>query len=82
MHLLLGNETPFKIWLNGELVATVKEPAMWMPYNHVVLTELKSGKNRLVMKLLGFGKSMDFSYQMRNEASKMHLFTDLATIIE
>ncbi|MFD0717082.1 ADP-ribosylglycohydrolase family protein [Paenibacillus sp. GCM10027626] len=77
VQLLIGHETPFKLWLNGELVADDREPTMWMPYNRVETVKLKEGINQLAVKLLSYGKTMDFSLQLRSEATKMHLFTDL-----
>lgn len=81
VHILLGNETPYKFWLNGELLATCTKPDMWMPYNHGVVAPLRAGLNRIAIKLASYGQSMAFSYQMRSVRTKLHLFTDLASVL-
>ncbi|MBP1995097.1 ADP-ribosylglycohydrolase family protein [Paenibacillus eucommiae] len=80
-ELLIGNEGPYKVWVNGKLAMESRSAAMWMPYNDETFIDLKAGINTLVIKLLLIGKTSDFSYVCRNEGSKLHLFTDLESHI-
>lgn len=81
IDLLIGNEDPYKIWINGELAMEGRNFAMWMPYNDRACIKLKGGANTIVIKLLRIGKTFDFSYLLRSEKSKMHMFVDLENVI-
>lgn len=61
VRLIVGNSDPYKIWVNGELVAESRKPWFWMPYNHGIPVTLRPGTNRIVAKLVRNGKSCDFS---------------------
>lgn len=82
VELLVGNNDGYKLWLNGACIMQGQGPRRWMPYNDYRQdVSLTKGVNRFIFKLVRSGDHCWFSYAMRSEETKWHLFTDLGSVI-
>ena len=61
----IGSTTPYKLWLNGELIYTQKNSNGYSPYTDVFKMDLKAGENRIVLKLLRYSEGQKFTMVMR-----------------
>ena len=61
VHMFFGDTTPYKVFLNGELVSWGHRFCAWMPLNQVAEVKLKKGKNRFVYKLTRYNGEFIFS---------------------
>ncbi len=50
--ILVGNTDGFKIWVNGKEVLAADEIRYYTPYNNFCLSDLKEGRNEIVVKVL------------------------------
>jgi hypothetical protein len=83
-YLVIGNNDSFALWFNGTLIDTVDECRFWMPFNHDYRVTLRSGVNRIVMKVLRRSRSFELSLGIKecgDRPSQNHhdWLVDLAT---
>ena len=52
VYLLIGNNAPYKIWFNGELIEQCDAHIHYMMQNKLAVLHLKEGKNRLIFKVI------------------------------
>ena len=46
-----GNNAPYKLFLNGEIISQRSDYPLYMPLNDLKPIQLKKGKNRLIYKI-------------------------------
>ena len=51
-YLLIGNNAPYKMWLNGDLIEYCDVHIHYMMQNRQAVLHLKKGKNRLIFKVI------------------------------
>ena len=81
--LRIGNNIPFKFWLNNTVVCCDDSQTIWMPFNNSAGgIKLKAGKNRAIIKLIRSSECVKFSFHMTSKQNKHHWLTDLSSVIE
>ena len=65
VELHIGSSDPYKLWINGELIAFQQENWYFSPYNQRPRVKLKKGVNRIAVKLLRTGKTQEWAYVLR-----------------
>jgi len=81
VHLFIGNNDGYRIYVNGEKVAEVDEQTWWTPFNSTYRVHLNAGENLILVKLLKRGDHLDFSFSIaedRNQWGGMDWCVDLA----
>lgn len=81
--MVIGNNNPFKVWLNGDIIIEKDETRYWTPFNHSRIVKLKKGTNRLIIKLVRNTEKIDFSISFKIFTKGLHMnnskwCTDLA----
>lgn len=72
-YLVVGNTDPYRIYLNGELVAQESETTVWAPFNDVYPVNLRAGENQILLKLLRGGEGFHFTLGVRDKpADRMY----------
>ena len=66
-YLVVGNTDPYRLYLNGELVAQENETTMWAPFNDVYPIQLRAGENQILLKLLRSGEGFRFTLGVRDK---------------
>ena len=61
LWIVVGNNTPFKCWLDGEPLFEDRNCKFWMPYNNEKLIELKSGVHSIAFKALRVDSNVKLS---------------------
>ncbi|MDR0287719.1 MAG: ADP-ribosylglycohydrolase family protein [Clostridiales bacterium] len=79
VQFIIGNSGPYKIWVNGKLVSTCKEPTYWTTQNYFVFPELKPGKNRIVYKIVNINGAK-FSNIISHTDFKNNVYVDIDNI--
>lgn len=64
-YIVIGNNDAYKLYLNGELVATEDESTWWTPFNNAYRVTLRQGPNYLLIKLLKRGDDLRFTLGFR-----------------
>jgi hypothetical protein len=62
---VIGNTDPYRLYLNGELIAEVEESVWWTPFNNAHLVELQDGPNHILLKLVKQRDDMRFTFGAR-----------------
>lgn len=63
----IGSTDPYKMWVNGKLIAEEKENLVFCIYENQVIVPLKKGINEIVVKIIRKGADNRFAYNMRQE---------------
>lgn len=69
-YVVIGNSDGYRLYLNGELIATVDECVWWTPFNNVHAVQLRAGPNRLLLKLLRRGDTLRFTLGLRAKTAE------------
>ncbi len=83
--LAVGSGDAYRLWLNGRLILANDRARSYNPYNDSKIVQLKSGKNRLVAKILRHSNEFEFSYaflaveKSREKPHHNRLLTDLGS---
>ena len=67
LELHIGSSDPYKLWINGELVAEQKQNWFFSPYNQRPRYTFKKGVNRIAIKLIRPGARQEFAYVLRKD---------------
>mgnify|MGYP001089924411 CR=1 FL=1 len=71
-YIVIGNNDGYRLYLNGELVGEADECVWWSPFNNVHHVTLRSGPNRLLLKLLKRGDDLRFTLGFRASTGRRH----------
>lgn len=63
--IVIGNNGPFRLYLNGEKVGEENENVYWAPFNNAYRVRLRQGDNQLLLKLLKPGDELHFTLGLR-----------------
>lgn len=61
LWIVVGNNTPFKCWLDGEELFEDRNCKFWMPYNNEKLIELRAGIHSVAFKALRVDSNVKLS---------------------
>ena len=50
-EIMVGNNAPYKLFLNGEIISQRSDYPLYMPLNDLKPIQLKKGRNRLIYKI-------------------------------
>ncbi|MGI5899345.1 MAG: ADP-ribosylglycohydrolase family protein [Christensenellales bacterium] len=79
--MIIGNSSPYKLWLNGEMIADSEGYDYWTGENkHICNVSLKQGKNKMLIKLIRTGKSCEFSLRYTKNALFANQITDFTSL--
>ena len=85
VHLRVGNNELFKLWLNGEKILESHKQNTWMPCNFMKNLTLSKGTNKVIIKLIKWSSDFEFSIGLADEL-KSERFTEflynIITIID
>jgi ADP-ribosylglycohydrolase len=75
VYAVIGNNDAFRLYVNGALAGEVDESVWWTPHNNAPRIRLKTGTNRLLLKLLKRSDELKFTIGFRETATP-HGFGD------
>jgi len=70
--LVIGNNDGYRLYLNGEMVANEDEQVWWSPFNNAHRVTLRSGINRIFVKLLKRSDDLRFTFGVRAATDAHH----------
>jgi ADP-ribosylglycohydrolase len=70
VHLFIGNNDGYRIYVNGEKIAEADEQTWWTPFNAVYKAHFKKGDNQIIIKLIKRGDKLDFSFSIAEERNQ------------
>lgn len=72
VHLVVGNNDGYRLYLNGELVGQADEQPWWTPFNNCHTVRFRTGDNQLLVALMKRGDNLKWSLGIRETGRAGH----------
>jgi hypothetical protein len=73
VHVVIGNNAPFRLYVNGEKIGEAEERMMWAPFNYTYRVTFREGANTILLKLLRYDEGFHFTLGLRPAKTEIEL---------